>query len=615
MARTNGFLLIVLFFINLFTVQQLAHAAPIAEKTSADVYRLTMVLAQHVYNYRKNIGIKDPWPDVPQQTGKKPHHVIQKAIEILEKINRLRINQNFGEISIPPHPARHITPDEVFNTVGRLLDEMKLLRELKGEQLEQSEQRDETGHIITGWTPNDVYQNLWTISLALDPVLGVRGFTPADVYAKSKHIINLVRFLRQTQNLPLKIKKPKRTTGKHPNHALQSTYKLLAKIAKAENNLWMLQATVPKIEKRVITPTEVYDALQNVIAELQRIKFRLSVERHFPIPEVEQGKTPDDVIQNLEWATLMMPTFPVTRHLRQQDPASLTKTPDDAFAATLHALDELKLYQTAQGIRSKNPEPPNVSKLQPKHVYQKTLSALHKVNQLRKQNGLGALSEPRYPLQPITSANVYELAVRLDFEMEIIYRHAGMTNTEYFISSENQTKFTEKTSSDVYKNVWRFSNLIDTILGTDSFSSEVIYQQTNQMFNELLTILKYLNHTHNCPVPAYKDGVTLEELILKNHAVLKLINRVQRRAGVRTQNPVMPAVPKNATANDVFNIINVLHAELISLKLFFGITETVADSKDFKDKSLGDAMQLLQLAEAHMLHLLEIEHSVDGEKS
>ncbi|MBF0444987.1 MAG: hypothetical protein HQL68_05315 [Magnetococcales bacterium] len=605
--------LFIVLFVMFITLQQQAYAGRIPEKTPADVYHLTLILAKHVDKSRQNDGIKTPWPLVPPQSGKKPRHLMQKSLEVLAKINRLRVNAKLGEISIPPYPARHITNDDVFDTVARLVDEMKLLIELKGgDFLDDQLLNQQKAKVLDA---NDVYQNLWAISLAIDPALGVRGFTPADVYAQSQHILQLVHFLRQTQNLPINIKKPKITNGKHSNHALKSAYKLLAKISQAEKNLWISATEVPKIEKKVITPTKVFDALQNVIAELQRIKFRLGVERHFSTPQVQPGKTPDDVIQNLEWATLLMPIFPLNIPLRQQDPASLIKTPDDVYAATLHSLKELEQYRAKLGIRSKQKQPPQLTELQPKHVYQKSMHVLHKVDQLRKLNGLGGLATPRYPLRAITPAEVYEMVIRIDFEMEIIYRHAGLKDTQFYLSIVKPVETQNKTPSDVYENIWKFSQLIDSILGTDSYDPTDIYRQTSQILSELNLIIKRLDYRNQIQLPQYQEKAELEDLLLYSKNILKLLHKVQKRAGINSKIPPIPQTEKNITAIDVFNIVNVVHAELVSLKLFFGITQRDVPATVMAERTLGDSLQLLQLTHMILLNLLSHENINEGEKS
>jgi hypothetical protein len=611
MCRRITLLLYSLLFIALAFIPRPATAVQIAEKTPTDVYRLTVILANHVNECRNKVKNVKPWPEVPPQTGKRPRHVMQKALEVLGKINLLRTSQKLGEISVPPYPARHITPNEVFDTVSRLIDEVKLLRQLKGQkQIWDMYEEQQTAGIRTS---NDVYQNLWAISMAVDPILGVQGFTPADVYAQSQHIVDLVRFLRLSQSLPVSIKKPKRTTGKHPNHALQSTYKLLQKISNAEKNLWLPPADVPKVPKKVITPTEVYDAMQHVIAELQQIKFRLGVERYFSTPAVEPGKTPDDVIQNLEWATLMMPTFPLNKDLRQYNPASLLKTSDDTFAASMHALEEIRQYRATLGIQAKEKEPPQVIGFQPKHVYQKTMDAIRKVARLRRQNGLGALSAPRYPLRAITAGKVYDLVLRLDFEMEIIYRHAGIEDTEDFFSSIQATKISGKTPSDVYANVWRFSSLLDSILGTDGYSPDDLHLQVRHIISDLNAIVDHLGHKHKSQKPSSKGGYKTVDVITQAHKVLKLLGRVQKRAGIYSARPPVPPITKTVTASDVFNVANVIRAELASMQVFFGVIDHSVPLPTPTEKSSSINYQMLRWAELILLDLLESEHIENGE--
>ncbi len=270
------------------------------------------------------------------------------------------------------------------------------------------------------------YRQLWQISKAFDPLLGVRGFSPNDVFAQSQHILDLVRFLRLTQNMPSMPKKPAKPKGKHPNHALASAYQLLQKIHRAEESLWIDAVDVPMVEKRVITPTEVYDALQTTIAELERIKFRLGVERLQAVVRPSTKKTPNDVIQNLQWAAAAMPIFPFDRPLQQYNPISLEKTPNDVFSLATHILKTIKLYKKARGIRVKARVPPPVHGLQPHHVYQKTLESLKKIVELRRAVGFVGNVMPRSPMRPITPSDVFEFASRLDNDLHLIYEKSGI---------------------------------------------------------------------------------------------------------------------------------------------------------------------------------------------
>ena len=84
-------------------------------KTLSDVYSYAMLLY-----LRKKAGIKKPFPVVLVQHNKLPRHVIQKALEILNKINTYRITHNYGTIFVPPYPASKITPSDVYEKVKRV---------------------------------------------------------------------------------------------------------------------------------------------------------------------------------------------------------------------------------------------------------------------------------------------------------------------------------------------------------------------------------------------------------------------------------------------------------------------------------------------------------------
>ena len=135
-------------------------------KTPSDVYSYAKLLKKKVVFLRKQAGITSAFPKVEKQHNKYPRHVIQKALEILSKINLYRVSKGYGEIFIPPYPAREITPSDVYEMVKRLdaevtpfIKDKKFLNSLKLIKYK-------------GKTPNDVYQLLWSISMALTPFWG-----------------------------------------------------------------------------------------------------------------------------------------------------------------------------------------------------------------------------------------------------------------------------------------------------------------------------------------------------------------------------------------------------------------------------------------------------------
>ncbi len=382
----------------------------------ADVYACLLQAKKEVELLRRQARVRQRWPRVEKQPDRYPRHVLQKCYEVLEKINRLRSIEGMGPITIPQYPTRRITPNEVLTAAKRMLAELRLLT--RGQEHVSHPAPSPRPRRRVGYGDN--YAMLQEISLALDPVMGVRGFSPDDVFAQSIRVLNNARFLRMSQNLSLDIPAPPRGRGGRSNHALIAAVALLDKIARAEHNLWMKPCRVPPIPRRRIEPNEVYDSLQIVLAELQRIKYRLGLERHFPIPVVERGKTPDDVIRNLKWAKALLPEFSIEQPLIQYDPATLSKTPDDVYRVAEQINRALVRYRRLRGIRVPPRDIIPMPGRQPKHVYQKTLECLWKVNRLRKQLGLGPTAIPDFPLRRITPNEVYDLAVRLRAELGLI---------------------------------------------------------------------------------------------------------------------------------------------------------------------------------------------------
>ncbi len=580
-----------LFWLVIAEGQANSREVNIPNKTPSDVYRLVSQLEQQVQRLRTENSVLKDWPKVSTDAvehPRSPRHVLQKSIEVLEKLNRLRQIRQQGAITIPPYPSRYITPDEVYDAVDRLVDEVAFLlhidrRATEGQWLPAKGNR---------YTPTDVYGKLREISLALDPLLGIRGFSPDDVYAQAKYVAEIVRFLRLSQNLPNTVAMPARLKNQHPNHALKASYQLLARISQAERNLWMQPELVPEVPRRVIRPTEVFDALQIVIAELKRIKFRLGVERNIPLPAIEKGKSPSDVVQLLAWAQAAMPGFELQRPLFQYDQRALVRKPADVMKVANQIDQGLRNYQQQRGIRSVPLQAPMTPSLAPKHVYQKTLVNLDKVARLRQQVGLGATVVPRYPLRSITPNEVYELTIRLRDELDLVYQTSGIT-VPVADAPVSGAQGSQVTPSDVYRQMWNISYRLDIILGPSGFSLQDLYQQTLLINQELMLLVNHLSRQQIAMIPGVPDSVSAEQVLAAAQQLLELTERAQQRAGLVGGRIPRPVISGKITTGDLFNTVGVIRAELATLKLQLGVTQLTERTVVADKVNLGDVYQQL----------------------
>ncbi len=557
-------------------------------KTSSDVYSCAIALKEKVEFLRKEKGIKQPIPNVPIQYNKYPRHVIQKSLEILSKINLYRIANGYGEIYIPPYPNRNVTPSDVYDSVKRLDEEVTPL--IKNKKFLNSVKFKK----YNSKTPNDVYRLLWSISLAFDGLLGIHGYSPTDVYALSEKLLKTVKFLRKSQNIYKKVKKPKKRIGLHPNNSLYKSYDFLSKVAHAEKNLWIRASEVPKKPHRVITPTDVYDSLQYNIAELQRIKYRLGLERYFKLESKYKIKTPSDVTQNIEYAIELMPTFKFSKNLIQYPSSTLNKTPNDVFAVTVEILKKLNRLKIMRGISKRPKNPPMIYGLKPIHTYQKAIEAIEKAIRLKIQNGFYPSQIPQSPLRKITPNEVYELVLRLDGITTILLKNDGYSKAKEYIYETQRKIYIDKTPSDVYHNLWKISNLIDVLLARE-YSPNETYKLAKHMDIKIIALLKRLK----VKIPKLKNNnftnKTPRDVFAKVIKLFDCLKKIEKRLDFDTSNIIIPK-EKQITPNTVYNALRITNAALNSILIYLKIDNSkIEKMKPYKTvkKTPSDVFNLI----------------------
>ncbi len=591
---------LLIFWLVVFSTSS---AAQTAEKTPGDVYHQVQLLTDAVRQLRRENNITTPWPYVDVKAVRAPRHVFQKTLEILGRISRYRANiAKTGAITVPRFPGRDITPNEVFSTVVRLRQELSLL--LKRQPQEKQGKRH-----LSNKTPSHVYSALSEVSIALEETLGLRSITPSEVYTRSLQVVELALFLRRSQGLPMEVAKPPRGQGKLSNHALKSVNDLLARIQQAERNLWMKPLTLTQQPRRVIAPNDVFDAMGVTMAELQRIQFRLGLERQFPDPEPHEGKTPDDVIQNARWAAVLLPEFDLGRPLQQYDRSTLKKTSNQVFSVSEHILGRLMQYRRLRGIQTPPRKTQMIPGLKSQHVYGKALEIMEKVDVLRQRQNLGPMAVPRYPLRTITPSEVFDLALRLDNELALIHRQGG-GEAELWVTSTQVREYEDKRPSDVFLLMQRVSNLLDTILGSEGFTPNDVYREVQVTKQDVQLIAQALGETipaETWSAPDLKPGTEPRVVLEKAGEVVDLIATAKRRAGMFRGRNIAVYPGETVTPSDVFNQVRLIDTELTEFKVFLGISGVPDQIQAQKGKTPAHVLQVLEGVSAALRSLLHME--------
>lgn len=580
-------LLLLLVTTMAITMPLLAHES--ADKSLDDTYQQVMQLKQQIISLRKAEDITKPWPAVKKTRGLSHRHVLQKSIEVLDKIKRLRRIHKLGPITIPLFPTRNITANEVFNMTSRLIEELKLLPNQQSTNPIPSLKSPRK-------TPSDVYQELWSISLAINPLLGVRGLSPTDVYIQSLKILEQIKFLRISQSLPLNIPPPPMTEEKQSNHSLSQAYQLLEKIAQAEHNLWLEPIKVPPVPRREIVPEEVYDVLLMVQSELERIKYRLGIERNIP-SQVQKGlKSSDDVLFNLTWSTAIMPQFRNSTVIKQYPQASLKKNTNHLYALTEHIIEELFEYRKLRGIQTIPRIVPNQVHLQIHHIYQKTKHVMKKISLIREQEGLGPLAQAKNYLHKISLTEVYDLIIRLDAELQILYKKVDMPTQLY--EQDHSHFYIDKNESDVFQQMWTISYLLDAVLGSQGYTPTDVFKQALYVVEEIKLIGQTMGRpTNKFNLPPIIYGKQPSDVLKQSQIISKKLNTLKLRMGLLDQEKPISPPSNQVTPDDVHNGIELITSEIERIKVHLDITQSINRyNEDNEEKTPSQVFQQLQLA-------------------
>ena len=530
-------------------------------KTPSDVYSQSMVLKQHVEALRQENGIFDPLPQVAPQHDKLPRHVLQKTLEILTKVNKYREIHNYGLITVPPVPARTITPQDVYKNVTRLKEEITYLLQHKDKNFTFKQYHNKT--------PSDVYRVLWSISLGFDALLG-QGFTPTDVYVQSQQIVEHIKFLRKSQRLTSNIPLPKKRPHLHPNHALYASVKLIKKIHFNEKKLWMKPVPIPKVPQQVISPTDVYDSLQTVKAELNRITRRIGLEASFPPHEPKEKKTPSDVVQNLEYALALMPEFDFSTPLNQYPQNSLIKTPNDVYALSEFLLNKIATIKDKSGIKLKAKEAPYVYGLKPIYVYVKGIENIEKVEKLKILNGFYPSQIPDSPNTKITPSEVYEIILRLDDELNLLY---NSEKYDYHLvpyrEYTDKKAYQDKTPSDVYHNLWQLSYELDTILNQQYTPNET-YALASRLKKEVQALATRLLPKPVHVQPKIYETKSPRDVFFQSLKLMQQLEQIKQRGNI---NSVTISIPKSKeiTPNSVYNGLRIITGTVSEIHVHYNI--------------------------------------------
>ena len=257
----------------------------------AHVYRALWELRAEIRLLREALNTAGSPSEAELIPERGPVHVYVKALEVWTKVARVQRRMGTPAAEVGRIPSRDIDAAELLVVVGHLLNEVRSIKALQGVERAIGPAPPEPA-----LTHSMLYQGLAEASLLLD-ALGGGPLGPDDVYRHAWAVIDELGLVGETLGASLGADPPAvqgaKTSADVAQLLLRATYKAI----NLQTRLGMDASRVPAPGLDRASPSQNYDLVNLLLAELARIKAHLGIEAApAPRPEEPPGRTPADAL-------------------------------------------------------------------------------------------------------------------------------------------------------------------------------------------------------------------------------------------------------------------------------------------------------------------------------
>ena len=262
--------------------------------TPSDVYRATLDMIAEIEILRKATGVAGDTREMELREDQAPIYAYAKSLEIMEKAARVQRRLGMIPVDVGSIPVKRITADDVHRSVRDIIGE---LRRIKRQLVVRD--RIQPASFAGGKTSSHVYKNLGDASYLLDGLVG-RPTTPNDVHMHVLRVQDEMKSIAATMEASLHSDPPVVKGAKEPRDVAQQVLRATYKVINLQSRLGMDASSVPRLALADVTPAEVFDAANILLAEVARIKVHLNI--HSPRakrPESRDARLADVFGQSL----------------------------------------------------------------------------------------------------------------------------------------------------------------------------------------------------------------------------------------------------------------------------------------------------------------------------
>ena len=255
----------------------------------SDAYSAVRDLIGEITVLREELGARDHPPEAELIEARAPVHVYAKTREVLAKVTDVQRRLGVPVGVVGRMPLEKIDAADVLANIRYTLDELRKIKTHMG--IARQIVPTPPG---PGTTASIIYKGLADASFLLDAVRG-HPLTPDDVHRNAMAVLDeiviiVTRFDVAPELQPEVVEGEKKQIDV-ARQILRATYKVI----NLQSRLDMEASIVPATSLVRVTPSETYDAINVLLAELVRVKLHLGIDiAPDPRPDPPTGRSSND---------------------------------------------------------------------------------------------------------------------------------------------------------------------------------------------------------------------------------------------------------------------------------------------------------------------------------